>query len=54
MHRHWLLHGRLSPPSFRVALLERAALTRIVADGLSHKAVLVSAPAGYGKTRAAY
>ena len=50
MHRHWLLHGRLSPPSFRVALLERAALTRLVANGLAHKAVLVSAPAGYGKT----
>jgi LuxR family transcriptional regulator, maltose regulon positive regulatory protein len=50
MDRHWLLQGRLSPPSFRVALLERPALARLRSDGLAHKAVLVSAPAGYGKT----
>src|SRR5438270_12619433 len=50
MDRHWLLQGRLSPPSYRVALLERPALARLQASGLAHKAVLISAPAGYGKT----
>ena len=50
MDRHWFLQGRLSPPSFRVALLERPALARLKAEGLAHKAVLISAPAGYGKT----
>lgn len=50
MDRHWLLQGRLSPPSYRVALLERPALARLQAAGLAHKAVLISAPAGYGKT----
>jgi LuxR family maltose regulon positive regulatory protein len=50
MDRHWLLQGRLSPPSYRVALLERPALARLQASGLAHKAVLLSAPAGYGKT----
>jgi len=50
MDRHWLLEGRLSPPSYRVALLARPALARLQAGGLAHKAVVVSAPAGYGKT----
>jgi LuxR family transcriptional regulator, maltose regulon positive regulatory protein len=50
MDRQWSLQGRLSPPSYRVALLERPALARLQAAGLAHKAVLISAPAGYGKT----
>lgn len=50
MDRHWFLQGRLSPPAFRVALLERPVLARLQNAGLAHKAVLVSAPAGYGKT----
>jgi len=50
MQRHWFLQGRLSPPSFRVALLQRPALARLENEGLAHKAVLISAPAGYGKT----
>lgn len=50
MDRHWFLQGRLSPPAFRVALLERPALARLQNEGLAHKAVLVAAPAGYGKT----
>jgi len=50
MDRYWSLQGRLSPPVFRVALLERPALARLLNEGLAHKAVLVAAPAGYGKT----
>ena len=50
MYRHGLLQGRLSPPAFRIALLERPALARLEAEGLNHKVVLVSAPAGYGKS----
>jgi LuxR family maltose regulon positive regulatory protein len=50
MDRHGLLQGRLSPPAFRIALLERPALARLEAEGLNHKVVLVSAPAGYGKS----
>lgn len=50
MHHQWLLQGRLSPPAFRVSLLERPALGRLEAEGLNHKVVLVSAPAGYGKS----
>jgi len=50
MDRHWFLQGRLSPPAFRVPLLERPALTRLLNEGLAYKAVHVAAPAGYGKT----
>src|SRR3954464_3800118 len=50
MHQHWLLQSRLSPPNFRVALIERPALVRLETEGLGHKAVVVCAPAGYGKT----
>jgi len=50
MQRHWLLQGRLSPPAFRVSLLKRPALARLETQGLGRKAVVLSAPAGYGKT----
>ena len=44
------LPSGFTPPSYRVALLRTLALNRLEAEGLSHKAVLVTAPAGYGKT----
>jgi ATP/maltotriose-dependent transcriptional regulator MalT len=50
MDLHWLLRGRLTPPSYRVALLPTPALRRLEAEGSAHKVVLVTAPAGYGKT----
>ncbi len=50
MDRDWLLRGRLRPPSYRVALLPTPALMRLDAQGSEHKVVLVTAPAGYGKT----
>lgn len=50
MHQHWPLQGRLSPPSFRVALLDRPAVAHLEAEALSRKVVLISAPVGYGKT----
>jgi LuxR family maltose regulon positive regulatory protein len=46
----WALRGRLTPPSYRVALLPTAALRRLEAFGTAHRVVLVTAPAGYGKT----
>jgi LuxR family maltose regulon positive regulatory protein len=50
MDRDWLLRGRLTPPSYRVVLLPTPALVRLQAEGAEHKVVLVTAPAGYGKT----
>jgi LuxR family maltose regulon positive regulatory protein len=50
MDRHSLLPSGFTPPSYRVALLRTSALQRLEADGLSHKAILVTAPPGYGKT----
>jgi LuxR family transcriptional regulator, maltose regulon positive regulatory protein len=50
MDLHWLLRGRLTPPSYRVALLPTPALGRLEVEGSAHKVVLVTAPAGYGKT----
>lgn len=50
MHGHWMLQGRLSPPSFRIGLLERPALARLTAEGLAYKATILTAPPGYGKT----
>ena len=50
MSRDWLLRGRLTPPTYRVALLPTPALLRLEAEGCDHKVVLVTAPAGYGKT----
>src|SRR6202789_1531352 len=44
------LPSGFTPPSYRVALLRTLALNRLEAEGLSHKAILVTAPAGYGKT----
>jgi len=50
MDLHWLFRGRLTPPSYRVALLPTPALRRLEADGSAFKVVLVTGPAGYGKT----
>lgn len=50
MSRDWLLRGRLTPPTYRVALLPTPALLRLETEGCDHKVVLVTAPAGYGKT----
>lgn len=50
MDRQWQLRGRLTPPSYRVSLLATSALKRLQADGLSHKAAIITGPAGYGKT----
>ncbi|HEY3656240.1 MAG TPA: LuxR C-terminal-related transcriptional regulator [Steroidobacteraceae bacterium] len=50
MDLHWLFRGRLTPPSYRVALLPTPALRRLEADGSVYKVVLVTGPAGYGKT----
>jgi LuxR family maltose regulon positive regulatory protein len=44
------LPSGFTPPSYRVALLRTLALNRLEAEGLNHKAILVTAPAGYGKT----
>ena len=41
---------RLSPPQQRVHLIQRPALIKALEEGLSHKLILVQAPAGYGKT----
>jgi LuxR family transcriptional regulator, maltose regulon positive regulatory protein len=46
----WLLRGRLSPPTYRVALLPTPALARLQNEGAAYKVVLLTAPAGYGKT----
>ncbi len=50
MDLHWLFRGRLTPPSYRVALLPTPALRRLEADGSVYKVVLVTGPPGYGKT----
>ena len=50
MESQFLLPSGFTPPSYRVALLRTWALSRLEAEGLSHKAVIVTAPAGYGKT----
>ena len=46
----WLLRGRLTPPTYRVALLPTPALARLQDEGAAYKVVLLTAPAGYGKT----
>jgi LuxR family transcriptional regulator, maltose regulon positive regulatory protein len=50
MEFHWLFRGRLTPPTYRVALLPTPALKRLESDGAAYKVVLLTAPAGYGKT----
>ena len=50
MEFHWLFRGRLTPPTYRVALLPTPALKRLASDGAAYKVVLLIAPAGYGKT----
>ena len=46
----WLFRGRLTPPTYRVALLPTPALRRLQIEGSAYKVVLATAPAGYGKT----
>ena len=46
----WLFRGRLTPPTYRVALLPTPALKRLQIEGSAYKIVLLTAPAGYGKT----
>src|ERR1700735_1103529 len=46
----WLFRGRLTPPTYRVALLPTPALKRLQIEGTAYKVVLLIAPAGYGKT----
>jgi LuxR family transcriptional regulator, maltose regulon positive regulatory protein len=46
----WLFRGRLTPPTYRVALLPTPALKRLQIEGSAYKVVLLTAPAGYGKT----
>ena len=47
----WLIQTKLSPPPLRGDLVPRPRLTDMLRDGLtSHRLVLLSAPAGYGKT----
>ena len=48
----WLFRGRLTPPTYRVALLSTPALVRLQNEGAAYKVVLLIAPAGYGKTLA--
>ncbi|QID17648.1 hypothetical protein G3580_08325 [Nitrogeniibacter mangrovi] len=50
LHRPLLVKTKLSPPSNARTLLERAQLCARVHDALSRQLILVSAPAGYGKT----
>jgi ATP/maltotriose-dependent transcriptional regulator MalT len=50
MDLHWLFRGRLTPPSYRVALLSTPALKRLESEGSAYKVVLITGPAGYGKT----
>lgn len=45
-----LLHTKLLIPSAHPVIVERAILNRKLATGLKSRLVLVSAPAGYGKT----
>ncbi|MEM8858112.1 MAG: LuxR C-terminal-related transcriptional regulator [Chloroflexota bacterium] len=45
-----LLQTKLFVPATRAALVERPQLIKQINDGLQGKLVLVSAPAGYGKT----
>jgi LuxR family transcriptional regulator, maltose regulon positive regulatory protein len=47
---HGFLRGRLTPPTYRVALLPTPALIRLQNEGADYKVVLLIAPAGYGKT----
>jgi LuxR family maltose regulon positive regulatory protein len=50
MDLNWLFRGTLTPPTYRVALLPTPALTRLACDGTAYKVVLITGPAGYGKT----
>lgn len=50
MDLQWLFRGRLTPPTYRVALLPTPALRRLEAEGSAYKVVLLTGPAGYGKT----
>jgi len=45
-----LLHTKFYLPKAREHLVHRARLTRLLEDGLQGRMVLISAPAGYGKT----
>jgi ATP/maltotriose-dependent transcriptional regulator MalT len=42
----WLLRGRLTPPTYRVALLPTPALARLQDEGAAYKVMLLTAPAG--------
>ncbi len=46
----WPFRGSLTPPTYRVALLPTPALQRLETEGSAYKVVLLTAPAGYGKT----
>lgn len=46
----WLFRGCLTPPTYRVALMPTPALERLKVEGAAFKVVMVTAPAGYGKT----
>ncbi|NMB61302.1 MAG: tetratricopeptide repeat protein [Chloroflexi bacterium] len=45
-----LLHTKFFLPKVREYLVHRARLTHLIEDGIDGKLVLISAPAGYGKT----
>ena len=45
-----LLHTKFYLPKAREHLVHRSRLTRLLEDGLRERIVLISAPAGYGKT----
>jgi LuxR family maltose regulon positive regulatory protein len=45
-----LLHTKFFLPKARPQLIHRPRLTRLLEDGLLGRVVLISAPAGYGKT----
>ncbi len=45
-----LLHTKFYLPKVREHLVHRSRLTRLLEDGLHGRIVLISAPAGYGKT----
>lgn len=49
-HSGQLLHTKLMPPRLPVTAIPRAALLARLDQGLSKKAILVSAPTGFGKT----
>ena len=50
MDLHWFFRGRLTPPTYRVALLPTPTLGRLETEGSAYKVVLLTGPAGYGKT----